>query len=327
MRIAITGATGFVGSALVRRLLAENADLRILARPSTKAGLLEARGAQIIRGDLRDDAALARLVAGTEVVYHLAAKVDSRGSKAEFMDANVHGTQRLLIACLAAGVRRVVYASSIAVYGLAKPGGRIDESTLFDDQPQRRDLYAQSKILADQFATSFSEKTSLPIAVIRPGIIYGPGKPLPIGLLGFRAGSTNVVFGNPVNRFPLIYIENLIDAMRQAANPERPGLQQFNIIDDDDLTLAAYHAARSAVDGTKSLFLPAWPVQFAASTVGVSRHILPIGSSALSAHQVRRALEARHYITYHVRDELGWTPKVPLREALEQSVKPPLPKK
>jgi nucleoside-diphosphate-sugar epimerase len=191
----------------------------------------------------------------------------------------------------------------------------------------QRYLYAQSKILADQFATSFSEKTSLPIAVIRPGIIYGPGKPLPIGLLGFRAGSTNVVFGNPVNRFPLIYIENLIDAMRQAANPERPGLQQFNIIDDDDLTLAAYHAARSAVDGTKPLFLPAWPVQFAASTVGVSRHILPIGSSALSAHQVRRALEARHYITYHVRDELGWTPKVPLREALEQSVKPPLPKK
>jgi nucleoside-diphosphate-sugar epimerase len=322
MRIGVTGATGFIGRALVRRLLAQGSDVQVLARPSPGAAQIEAIGARVVTGDLRDKPAIARLVMGTDVVYHLAAMVDSPGTKAAFIEANLNGTENVLEACLAGGVRRVVYASSIAVYGLAKPGEPIDENTSFDDQPERRDLYAQSKILADQFAMSFSRKTGLPLTVIRPGIVFGSGKPLPIGLLGFHAGKTNFVFGARANRFPIIYVENLVDALQLAAQPDRAEPQQFNIVDDDNLTLASYHQSKSQLDGTTAIFLPGWPVRFVASIVGAASRVLPIAGGALSAHQVERALQDRSYLTRRIRAELGWKPRISLSDALRRSLDP-----
>ncbi|MGH9746427.1 MAG: NAD-dependent epimerase/dehydratase family protein [Candidatus Acidiferrales bacterium] len=321
MRIAVTGATGFLGRALVRRLLSDNAALQILARPSQKSARLledfESRGAKIIPGELHDEDAVARAIKDAEIVYHLAAKVDSSGFPRDFIEANLQGTERILKAALAQKVRRVIYTSSIAVYGLARPGLPIDESTPFDDRPRERDLYAQSKILADQFATAFAGETGLPLTILRPGIIYGPGKPLPIALLGFPAGSTNAIFGNPANRFPLIFIENLIDAMQQAAAADAPQLQQFILLDDDNLTLGAYHAARSAADGTKPLFLPTWPVQLSAAFVDTVRLLFPRSNPALSQHQIQRSLQDRHYSTTHLRKSLNWSPTISLEAALQ----------
>jgi nucleoside-diphosphate-sugar epimerase len=323
MRIGVTGATGFVGGALVRRLLNEKADIQVLARPSRNTDNLEARGARVIRGELTDETAVAQLVKEANLVYHCAAKVDSSGTKAEFIDTNVNGTERILKACLAEGVRRVIYLSSIAVYGLVKSGEHIDESTPYDNQPQQRDYYAQSKIMADQFASSFSRSTQLPLTILRPGIVYGPGRPIPIALLGFTVGQVNIIFGNPSNRFPLNYVENLVDALQLVASSSQAGLQQFNLVDDDDLTLGAYHAARSAVDRTKPLFLPAWPVEFAASIVGGVRQALSLGGSALSTHQIRRALQDRLYVSRRIREDVGWTPRVSLPDALRSSLAPP----
>src|SRR5439155_794284 len=136
----------------------------------------------------------------------------------DFVDANMGGSERVFAACLEARARQVVYTSSIAVYGPIREGEIITEDTAFDEAPERRDSYAQSKILADKFAVEFSRKHALRLVILRPGIVFGPGKALPIGLLGFRAGKTTVVFGNGDNRFPLNYVENLIDALLLAGN-------------------------------------------------------------------------------------------------------------
>ena len=189
MRACVTGGTGFIGRALLRRLLADSAQVRALARPSRRADELEAWGAEVIRGDLSDPAAVERAVADAEVVYHAAAKLNPPGARAEFFEANVRGTERVLQACLQAGVGRVVYLSSLAVYGPVREGERIDEDTPFDDVPEQRDLYAQSKIAADELAVSFAGKNGLPVAILRPGLVYGPGRPLPAGLPP-RAAST-----------------------------------------------------------------------------------------------------------------------------------------
>ena len=103
------------------------------------------------------------------------------------------GTERVLTACLRHGVGRVVYASSLAVYGPVASGERIDEDTPYDESPHLRDFYAESKIVADQFVVYVRTRSNaLPITIIRPGIIYGPGKPLPVGLLGFTLGRTQL---------------------------------------------------------------------------------------------------------------------------------------
>ena len=202
-----------MGGVLVRRWLAEQeAQVRALARPSPRADALAALGVEVVRGDLGDESAVERAIEGAEVVYHTAAKVSGPGSRKEFMETNAGGTERVLAACLKHGVNRIVHLSSIAVLWTRRQGQRIDEDTPFDEKPEARDSYAHSKIVADQRAMAFARETGMPLTILREGLVYGPGRTLPVALLGFRSGKTHFVFGNRRNRIPLNYVDNLVDA-------------------------------------------------------------------------------------------------------------------
>jgi nucleoside-diphosphate-sugar epimerase len=279
-------------------------------------------GVEIVRGDLADTEAIVRAVSGAEVVYHTAAKVSGPGTRKEFVETNAGGTQRVLEACLQQGVSRVVYLSSIAVYGLAQEGRRIDENTPFDEKPEARDSYSHSKILADSGALAFARETGLPLTILREGLVYGPGRPLPVALLGFRAGKTDFVFGNRRNRIPLNYVDNLVDAMILASRFADRELRQYVLIDDDDLTLDAYHKIRGEIERASTLFFPGLPVLASATVADAARLGLSIGQrqgAAFSAYQVKRALQDRWYDSRRIREETGWSPKVTLREAIERT--------
>ncbi len=318
MRVTVTGGTGFLGGYLIRDLLAKGDNVRVLARPSPRAERLQRASAEIVHGDLRDADSIARALAGTEIVYHLAAKVGS-APRAAYFETNVAGTERVLAACLEQRVGQLVYASSLAVYGPINDGERIDENTPFDRRPELRDPYAQSKIAADQLVSSFARRTGLPTVILREGILFGPGRPLPLGMYAFRLGNTNVVFGNPKHRFPLNYVENIVDAM-QAAAAIGSGLREYNVLDDDDLTLAHYHEVKSAADHSTTRFFSGWPLFLASPFAEALRSIVPMGDTRLSPHQLRRALQNRWYDTRHIRQETGWRPRVPLAEAVKQTL-------
>jgi 2-alkyl-3-oxoalkanoate reductase len=318
MRITVTGGTGFLGSFLVRDLLAKGVSVRVLARPSTRARKLQAAGVEIIHGDLRDAGSIALAVAGAEIVYHLAAKVGAAREKAYF-ETNVAGTERVLVACAQQGVGQLVYASSLAVYGPLKEGTRIDEDTLFDDKPELRDPYAQSKISADLLVSAFARRTGLPTVILREGIIFGPGRLLPNGIFAFRVGNTNSVFGKPQNRFPLNYVENIIDAM-QAAAASGSGLRRYNVLDDDDLTLARYHQVKCAADHTVTRFYPGWMLYLGSPVTEALRLVVPMGDTRLSNHQLRRSLQDRWYDTRRIREATGWRPRVSLDEAIRRTL-------
>lgn len=327
MRVCVTGATGFIGAALVRRLLQAGASLCALARPSARADELEARGVEVVRGDLKDAEAVERAVEGAEVVYHTAAMVEGPWTRAQFIETNLGGTQRVLEASLRKGVGRVVYLSSIAVYGLAHEDERINEITPWDDSPERRDSYSNSKILADRFATEFAREKALPVIIMRPGVVYGPGRRLPTALLGFELGKTNVIFGRGELRFPLTFVENLVDAIQLAARPSTERLRRYIVIDDEDLTLAQYHATRTEVQKTRAIFLSGWPLLVGAIGAESLIWYLTWGSAPrrVWGRQIRRALQDRWYDTRRIREETGWAPKVPLREAIEQTIRQELP--
>lgn len=321
MRACVTGGTGFIGGPLVRRLLAEGATVRVLARPSPRADALESTGAQIVRGQLGNYEATARAVEGADVVFHIAAKVSPPGTKSDFFETNSSGTESILKASLQSGVRKVIYLSSISVYGLLRRGEHIDESTDYDPAPQFRDYYAQSKIAADAFAVSFAEKTGLPVVILRPGLIYGPGRPLPLGLVGFSAGRTNVVFGKPQLRLPLNYTENLLDAMQLVSKLPSKGLRQFNIVDDDELTLGQYHAVLSEFQRKRTVYFPSWPLGAGVPVAEAVMRILPVErSTGAPLRQVRRAIQDRWYVTRRIREETGWAPKVSLRDAVRRTI-------
>jgi nucleoside-diphosphate-sugar epimerase len=318
MRVTVTGGTGFLGSYLVRDLLAKGVSVRVLARPSVRAKHLAAAGVEIVHGDLRDASSIARAVQGADVVYHLAAKVGSAPRK-DYFQINVGGTQRVIQKCAENGVGQFVYASSLAVYGPMKEGTRIDESTAFDDKPQLRDPYSESKIRADEVVSAFAKKSGLPTVILREGIIFGPGRQLPAGLFAFRLGTTDVVFGKPQNRLPLNYVENLIDSMQVAATT-RPGLREYNVLDDDALTLGRYHELKRATDHSRTHFASGWPLYVASPFAEILRPFIPMGDTRLSTHQLRRALQDRCYDTSKIRRDLGWSPRISVEEAIRKTM-------
>ena len=318
MRVCVTGGTGFLGGFLVRDLLAKGTNVVVLARPSPRAQALKAAGVEVVAGDLSDSGAISHAVRGADVVYHLAARVGAAKST-EYFETNVRGTERVMTVCAEQGVGQFVYASSLAVYGPVREGERIDESTPFDDRPELRDPYAQSKIAADRLVSSFAEKTGLPTVILREGIIFGPGRPLPNGIFAIQLGKTNIVFGNPRNRFPLNYVENIVEAMQVAA-ASGTGLRDYNVLDDDDLTLTRYHELKSAIDQAKARFSSPWPLYVASPITEALRAIVPMGDLRLSRHQLERALQNRWYDTRRIREAAGWKPRVSLEEALRRTV-------
>jgi nucleoside-diphosphate-sugar epimerase len=318
MRACVTGGTGFLGSYLVRDLLARGTNVRVLARPSPRADRLAAGGVEIVQGDLRDSESIARAVRGSDIVYHLAAKVGAAPYK-DYFEINVDGTERVIRASAENGVGQFVYASSLAVYGPVAEGTRIDETTPFDNKPQLRDPYSESKIKADQLVSSFAKKSGLPSVIVREGIIFGPGRRLPAGIFAFRLGNTEIVFGKPQNHFPLNYVENLIDAMIVAATPGS-GLHEFNILDYDALTLGRYHELKRAADHSSTHFASGWPLYIASPFAEALRPIIPMGDTRLSTHQLRRSLQDRVYDTSMIRHATGWTPRIGLAEAIRKTL-------
>jgi nucleoside-diphosphate-sugar epimerase len=320
MRVCVTGGTGFVGGALVDRLLRDGASVRVLARPSPRAEALAKRGAEVVQGNLANSEALDEAIRGSEVVFHTAAMVEGDGSRKQFMEMNLGGTQQVFEACIRQGARHVVYLSSIAVYGLVQSGERIDELTPRDESPEKRDSYAQSKIAADEYAADIGEKTRLAVTILRPGVVYGPARPLPVALLGFQTGRISVVFGECELRFPITYIDNLVDAIVLAAKTGG-GLRKYIVIDDDNLTLGQYHATRASIERNRAMFLPGWLVLAGPTVLNGFAKIVPAAreTAAIWRRQAQRALQDRWYDTGLIRKELGWTPRVSLREAIEET--------
>ncbi|HEV2359072.1 MAG TPA: NAD-dependent epimerase/dehydratase family protein [bacterium] len=169
-RVLVTGATGLVGSAIVRALLERTCPVRVLVRSSERARALFGSSAEISVGDLRDAASLRPACAGIAQIYHVAGAVDThRHGDAEILDTNVDGTRRLLEAALAARVRRVVYTSSVSVYGDRLPLGVAEDAPV-----NPAGIYGASKVRAEQLAQD-AVAAGLHVMIVRPCIVYGSG--------------------------------------------------------------------------------------------------------------------------------------------------------
>ena len=237
MRALVTGGAGFIGSHLVRALLARGDRVRVLDDFSsgTEARLASLGGSlDIIRGDVRDAASVARAVAGTDLVVHLAAQVSVPRSVVEPLftaDVNVLGTLRVLEACRAAGASRFVLASSCAVYGDQPPPLR--ESAL----PMPLSPYAASKLAGESFVAAAAHG-GLGAISLRFFNVYGAGQDahsayaaaLPAFAAAVAAGRAPRLFGDGLQERDLIHVDEVVRAILLAleAPPEAVG-HAFNV--------------------------------------------------------------------------------------------------
>ncbi len=180
----VTGATGFVGAAVVRALLQAGHPVRVLVRPHSDRGNLENLAVDIAEGSLEEPQSLAAAVAGCRYLFHVAA--DYRlwvPDPAPMFRTNVEGTRALMLAALAAGIERIVYTSSVAVLGIVL-GGVADEETA-SGAMDMIGPYKLSKFRAEEAVRQLIEESGLPAVIVNPSTPVGPGdiKPTPTGRL------------------------------------------------------------------------------------------------------------------------------------------------
>ncbi len=188
MTVLVTGATGFVGAAVARHLCRAGRRVRVLVRASSRRTNLEGLEVETVTGDLADPTSLAEAVAGCDALFHVAADYRLWVPDAEAMFAvNVEGTRRLMLAALDAGMKRIVYTSSVATLGL-RPDGEADETTPVGYQDMIGP-YKQSKYLAEAEVRRLVHERDLPAVIVNPSTPVGAGdvRPTPTGRMIIEA--------------------------------------------------------------------------------------------------------------------------------------------
>src|SRR5581483_1776162 len=224
--VVVTGANGFIGRALVRRLVDGGHDVRALVRSEHSPAVA---GVEIVRADLRWPASLPDAVDGADAVVHLAASV--AGGEAEQFASTVGGTENLLAAMATAGVKRLVLASSFTVYDWGAADGVLDERSPLAADPVARGGYTVAKLWQERVARRASDAGQVALTVLRPGVVWGPGNEYPPGITA-HVGRAHVLFGTGT-RLPLTYVDNCADAFAFVLERPQSEGETYNVVDDD----------------------------------------------------------------------------------------------
>jgi nucleoside-diphosphate-sugar epimerase len=221
MKYLITGGTGFIGSRLTLRCLQLGHEVRVLGQENTEAEAenrreIESAGAEVVLGSVGEGETIAKAARDVDVVIHLAAAQHEMDVPDEhFRSVNVRGTEELLKAAEAAGVRRFVYGSTIGVYGI--PSGVLDEAS-----PTHPDnIYGVTKLEAESVVLAARGRIS--VAVVRIPEVYGPGDRRLLKLFKMIDRGTFFHIGSGRNVHHLIYIDDLLDGLLAAST--EPGAE------------------------------------------------------------------------------------------------------
>jgi dihydroflavonol-4-reductase len=316
----VTGATGFIGSHVVRLLLQKGKRVRILVRNSSLKKNIEGLGCEVVIGDLRDSMSLPRCIQGCRKVYHIAA--DYRlwaKNPQDIYDTNVGGTRNLLSACCEAGIEKVVYTSTVGTIGMRRDGLPADE-----DSPVSLDdmigHYKRSKFMAEQVAHEFAA-SGLPLIIVNPTTPVGAGdiKPTPTGkiILDFLRGRLPAYVDTGLN---IVSVEDV--AFGHILAEERGRIGERYILGGENFSLQAILHSLAHHCGRK---MPAVQIPWILALLFVSVDNLVM--SAILGREPFNPLEGVYMARYKMyvssekaRRELEFNPRPAdqaLREALE----------
>ena len=306
----VSGATGFLGGYLLGKLLEKGFPVRALARRTSDVAKLVRAGFDIHEGDITDRQSLRRAMAGQQLVFHTAGKVSDWGSRQEFWRANVEGTANVIAACREAGVRRLIYASSLTVLGLPRSGEQVDENTPFADSAS--DFYTTSKIAAEKLVRAAHGLGGLETVVVRPGVIWGPGDTAIFPRLAALLYRRRLFFvGSGNNQLGLSHVENLSQGIILAALAPAAAGQVYHLTDGEALTARTVFCGLAAAIGapTPRFCLP-FPVAYLLAaclewTARLRKAAIP---PALTRYGVRLVACDSRYDIRKAQHELGYKP-------------------
>ena len=307
--VAVTGANGFVGQALMAALPKRGCQPRALLRSGPT-------GDAIAIGEIGPDTEWREALSGVDTVIHCAARVhvmkdDAADPLTEFRRVNTEGTRRLAQQAVQIGVKRLVFVSTIKVNGESTPYGP-DSSAKFTslDTPNPGDPYAVSKWEAERSLQEIAASSSLEVVIVRPPLVYGSGVagnfrslidivrrgvPLPLGLVD--------------NRRSLVALPNLVDLLTVCAtHPDAAG-ETFLVSDDDDLSTPELIRRLARAMGRDARLMPVPPALLRLA-----------GKLSGNSDKVERLIGSLQVDISHTCERLDWRPPVTVNEGLRETV-------
>ena len=312
----VTGAAGFLGRALVAALRARGQRVRVLVRKPV-AAYANDPDVQVVVGDLGDPRIVDHAIDGARLVYHVGAAM--RGSPRDFEAGTVCGTRNVVDACLKHATPRLVYVSSLSVFDHAgrDPRGTLTETSAFEPYPERRGAYTKTKLIAETIVYNAMRDHALPAVIIRPGQIFGAGaeKVTPNGTVAI-AGRWLAV-GESAQTIPVIYVDDIVDALILAATvPDAMG-KVFNVVDPTTITQQEYLDCCQRKLGRElritrvptAVFLGlGWGVEMLGK---VLKREVP-----LTRYRVHSLRPLANFDLVAAQTQLGWAPRVGVRRGL-----------
>lgn len=304
----VTGGCGSLGRAVVKRLRAQGQNVRVFERRAPDKG---EDGVEYVVGDLSDADAIDRAVQGTDVVIHCAAAM--KGDWAEHKASTVDGTQNVVNACKKHRVKQLVHISSMSVINNAGTS-IVDENAALEPRAEERGFYTRAKLEAERIVTD-AARHGLPCVILRPGQIFGGGIPLITGAVARNVRGMWVVLGDGKLELPLVYIDDVVEAIAAAIEKKLSGGEIIQIVDPEHMT--QQDVLELAGDHKRVVRVPR-PLLFAVGRVSEIALRVVGKQSPLGVYRLKSALAPLHYESDRARQLLGWQPRVGIREGVRR---------
>ena len=306
IKTLVTGGAGYFGDLLTRKLLARGYSVRIF---DVNVPTDTAAGAEVIQADIRDSDAVLSACEGIDVVFHNAAEVDLTKNFQAFWSVNRDGTKNLLESCARRAVKKVVYTSSSAVYGVPESNPVTEETV-----PIPVEEYGKAKLAGEALCREYAQK-GLDVSIVRPCTIMGHGR-LGIFQILFEwiyQGKNVPVLNDGKNMYQFVHADDFADACIQAST--LAGADAFNCGTNRFSTMREVleHLCRHADTGSKVKSLPMWPIMAAINLSSA------LGISPLGAYHASMYGRSIYFDISKARTQLGWAPRYSNNEMFVES--------
>ncbi len=308
---AVTGATGFLGTVLCRKLLEDGRRVRAIYRNPQKLDALKGLDVETVQADVRDLEAIRGALGGVNTLYHVAALFREQGvPDSAFWDINVEGTRNVLTAAKSEGVRRLVHCSTVGVHS------HIESPPADENEPYRPgDIYQETKCEGEKLALEWFRDGRIDGCVVRPAMIWGPGDNRTLKLYRGIARRRMPVIGTGKTQLHWVLVDDVARGLILAGDSEKSTGQTYIIAGQAPVNISELFKMIAAHVGAKPIGfkVPAWPVQMVGEVV--ERICRPLGiEPPIYRRRVDFFTKTRAFDWSKARDELGYQPGQSLDE-------------
>jgi predicted dehydrogenase/nucleoside-diphosphate-sugar epimerase len=319
-KILVTGATGFLGKRLVELLVQKGYFVRALARKLSNIEKLKSLNVEILFGDVTSSESVKPAFDGIDYVIHTAA--DTSGGEEEGQLSTIQGTKNIIDLCEQFKIKKLIYISSCSVYGVSdyKSGQIVTEESSLERFPLERGHYSHAKLEAEAIVRQAMGKGVIQIVCLRPGTIFGPGGEIFTPMMGFSSGNKLfAIIGNGKFILPLVYIDNLIEAIVTALKEEASIGKIFNVVDPEKLTKKEYVEGllKKLYPDSRYIYIPYRLLCLIVFIQEMTFKILK-RKPFLTRYRLKSSQKNIIYNASKIREQLNWNPPVSVKEGLDR---------